>query len=418
MTDIVLQPPHAGQLAAWNNRGRFTVLRCGRRWGKTALEVAIAVQSAAKGRYVGFFAPDYKIMSETYRELEDTLRPITAHSNKTDGLIRLTTGGRIDFWTLNNPRAGRSRKYHDVLIDEAAFAGDDMKDIWEKAIKPSLLDFKGNAWAASTPAGKDERNWFYSICNDDQWAEYHAPSATNPHLPADEIARLAETNAPDVFRQEYLAEFVDWDGVAFFGRDKLLEDGQPTAIPDRTDVVFCTIDTAVKTGSKNDGTACVFWSYNDLVQPGLHILDWDYFQIEGALLETWLPTVFERLEAFAKQCGARHGSAGAFIEDKASGMVLLQQAERRGWPARAIDSKLTAVGKDERAISVSGYHYQGLCKITQPAFDKVVNVKGRTANHLLSQVCGYRVGQRDEEDDCLDAFCYGLAIALGDSRGF
>ena len=42
------------------------------------------------------------------------------------------------------------------------------------------------------------------------------------------------------------------------------------------------------------------------------------------------------------------------IEDKNSGTILLQQALRRGMPAQAIDSKLTAVGKDERALNVSG----------------------------------------------------------------
>jgi uncharacterized protein YdiU (UPF0061 family) len=37
-----------------------------------------------------------------------------------------------------------------------------------------------------------------------------------------------------------------------------------------------------------------------------------------------------------------------------------------------IDSKLTAMGKDERAISVSGYVHRGLVKYTDRAFDKTV----------------------------------------------
>jgi hypothetical protein len=52
----------------------------------------------------------------------------------------------------------------------------------------------------------------------------------------------------------------------------------------------------------------------------LLILDWDIVQIEGALLETWLPTVFRRLEELARLCGARHGPLGAWIEDKNSGL--------------------------------------------------------------------------------------------------
>ena len=48
----------------------------------------------------------------------------------------------------------------------------------------------------------------------------------------------------------------------------------------------------------------------------LVILDWDVSQIEGALLETWLPTVFQQLEHLARKCRARMGSLGAMIEDK------------------------------------------------------------------------------------------------------
>ena len=52
-------------------------------------------------------------------------------------------------------------------------------------------------------------------------------------------------------------------------------------------------------------------------------------------------------------------------------------------PARAIDSKLTAMGKDERAISVSGYVHRGLVKYTDRAFDKTVIYKRNSRNHLV-----------------------------------
>ena len=71
-------------------------------------------------------------------------------------------------------------------------------------------------------------------------------------------------------------------------------------------------------------------------------LVWSIAQIEGALLETWLPTVFERLEELSLLCRARGGSVGAWIEDKNSGTVLLQHALRRGMRVNAIDSKLTS----------------------------------------------------------------------------
>ena len=89
-------------------------------------------------------------------------------------------------------------------------------------------------------------------------------------------------------------------------------------------------------------------------------------------------------------------------------------------PARAIESKLTAMGKDERAISVSGYVHRERVKYTQRAFEKTVIYKQRSRNHLLDQVESFRVGDPagEREDDLLDTFCYGVALALGDSEGF
>jgi hypothetical protein len=233
-------------------------------------------------------------------------------------------------------------------------------------------------------------------------------------------ADLVKDNDPLVYSQEYMAEFVDWSGAAFFSREKLLFDGQPVPLPARCDGVFAIIDTASKTGTDNDATAVIFFASDSVGRTRLLILDWDIAQIEGAVLETWLPNVFARLEELARLCGARHGSIGAFIEDKNSGTILLQQALRRQMPARAIDSKLTVLGKDERAISVSGYVHRELVKYTECAFNKTVVYKTRSRNHLLEQIESFRVGDKggDREDDLLDTFCYGIALALGNSAGF
>ena len=163
-----------------------------------------------------------------------------------------------------------------------------------------------------------------------------------------------------------------------------------------------------------------FFAYDTIGKISLFVLDWDVVQIEGALLETWLPQVFACLEEFARLCRARGGSIGAFIEDKNSGTILLQQALRRQMPARAIDSKLPAMGKDERAISVSGYVHRELIKYTDRAFEKTAVYKQRSRNHLLDQVESFRIGDlgSDREDDLLDTFCYGIALTLGNSEGF
>ena len=78
------------------------------------------------------------------------------------------------------------------------------------------------------------------------------------------------------------------------------------------------------------------------------------------------------------------------------------------------------MGKDERALSVSGYVHRGLVKYTEHAFNKIVEYKRARRNHLLDQVESFRIGDKrsHREDDLLDTFCYGIALALGNSRGF
>ena len=443
---ISLGQLHAGQLRAhWALQPhRYKALRCGRRFGKTEIAKTWMAQGLVQGEECAWFAPQHMTWSEVYSDLVQMLRPTLDASSRTPPVIRLSNGGRIDFWSLENSIAGRGRRYRRIVIDEAAFtrdgdnrSDDSMMALWEKGIKPTLFDYGGEALVCSNSAGRNPDNFFNNICTDSQYGfqEFHATTLDNPLLPKrtrnesheDWQARrtrfhedLRKDNDPLVYAQEYLAEFVDWSGVAFFSREKLLVDNQPLPIPARCDAIFAVVDTASKTGTDNDATAVTFFALDHIGRTPLLILDWDIAQIEGALLETWLPEAFARLEEFARLCHARRGSIGAFIEDKNSGTILLQQALRRQMPAQAIDSKLTAMGKDERAISVSGYVHRELVKYTDRAFEKTVIYKRRSRNHLLDQVESFRVGDRDSdrEDDLLDTFCYGIAVALGNREGF
>lgn len=426
---------------AENAGGKRKAIRCGRRWGKTDYLKTWLGDGALKGFPCALFAPDYKRMSEVYAELAVMLEPVTpgrGGANKSDGVIRLTTGGRVDFWTLEDESAGRSRKYKRVGLDESAFTKPNMMDIWKKSIEPTLLDYRGDCVTASNTNGIDPENFLWQVCNQPEhgFIEVHEPSWNNPFVPGrrpgasdeenelDRIAFYAELRRktpPLVVAQEYEAEFVDWSGVAFFSLDKWLDGGKPVPMPTHCDRVFAVIDSAVKTGSDNDGTGVIYVARNQYSGTPLVILDYEIVQIEGALLDTWLTGVFKNLEHYARICGAREGVRGAWIEDKSSGMVLLQQAKKRHLNVHPIGGAWMQLGKDERALSVSAYHYQGLAKITGPAHDKTVVYKGTSRNHLESQVSGFRMGDKDaakRADDLLDCYVHALALTLGDNKQF
>jgi hypothetical protein len=123
---------------------RFKALRCGRRWGKTDFAKNWIVEGLIQGQECAWWAPQHKTWSEVYAEIVRMLGPLLGTSSKVLGFIRTKTGGRLDFWSLENGIAGRGRRYHRIVIDEAAFTKDgdnktngSMMEIWEKSIKPT-----------------------------------------------------------------------------------------------------------------------------------------------------------------------------------------------------------------------------------------------------------------------------------------
>ena len=430
MKEIRINLPtlHVDQRRAFFTPGRFLALRCGRRWGKTLFGVTLTADVALKGWPIGWFAPEFKFINEPYKDLIHVLGSAVKSSSETKGQIQLWGGGIVDVWSLDNPLAGRGRKYKLVIIDEAAFGKPLMVEQWRRNIRPTLVDYQGFAIVMSNTNGEDQDQFFWQIANEDKldekkrqgFIEYHAPSSANPYLPVEELEGLRASSHPLVWRQEYEAEFVNWAGVAFFSMDKLLFGGEPVEWPNVCEGVYAVIDSAVKTGRDNDGTGVAFYAYDRhaIVQYQLVVLDWDYVQIEGATLATWLPSIFERGEFLAKSCKARHGFIGTFIEDKVSGTIMLQHARTRGWPAHPIDSKLTQMGKQERAINASGPVFMDKVKLSRHAHDKVVNYKGSTRNHLVTQITGFQVGIDMVDDDLLDCFSYGVMLSLGNHAGF
>lgn len=207
-------------------------------------------------------------------------------------------------------------------------------------------------------------------------------------------------------------------GGAFFEEQDLLYFGGGVDYPIPTDCVFTIIDTAVKTGQAHDGLAVTHFAQSPYQSYKLVVLDWDITQIDAGFQLSWLPTVLARGEELARMTRARRGYIGAIIEDKATGSTLISQGQYNGWPVHAIESKLTQLGKVERAINAATYVRGQLVKFSTFAYDKVTVFKGKSANHQLNQLLGFRVGSMDKSsDDLLDTFTYGVALGLGSGEG-
>lgn len=206
---------HPAQLQVLSEFRRFNVLCCGRRWGKTVLGRDVAAEVALAGYPVGWFAPEYRYLSEAWRELVKSLEPYTTRTNATEHRIELVTGGTLDMWSLDSGNAGRSYKYRRVVVDEAAMVPD-LLTVWSEAIRPTLADLRGDAWFMSTPRGRNDFWQLHQYGIDplrDDWMSWQMPTSSNPFIHPDEI-EAARRELPDrVFQQEYLAEFLEDSAV-------------------------------------------------------------------------------------------------------------------------------------------------------------------------------------------------------------
>ncbi len=201
---------HAGQAKVLTDCKRFNVANCGRRLGKSVLGINLVCETALDGYPAGWFAPEYKLLTEAWRDIKGLLDPVITAANDQQHRIDLITGGSIEAWAFDrNQNAGRSRRYKRVVVDEAAHC-DYLEEVWTRAVRPTLTDFRGDAWFLSSPNGQ---NYFYRLFlrGDDpsypDWQSWTLTSYDNPLLDPAEIDAARLDLADWVWEQEYLAKF-------------------------------------------------------------------------------------------------------------------------------------------------------------------------------------------------------------------
>jgi len=230
--DVTLHRRHPGQQAIADHPARFKVVMCGRRFGKSALGIRETCDAAIAGLPVGWFAPSYKIALEAWRELVERLAPITARMNEQDKRLELVTGGIIEVWTMDTPDPARGRKYALAVIDEAGIVRD-LLEVWQAAIRPTLVDLRGKALFLGTPKGR--RHGFVTLFtrgqgNDPDWQSFRASTLDNPYIPPEEVEAARKELPPAVFAQEFEGIPTD-DGANPFGLDAIrraVKEDKPT----------------------------------------------------------------------------------------------------------------------------------------------------------------------------------------------
>lgn len=207
---------------------RFNWLSAGRRWRKTTLVMAIAIEAALKGKSIIWGAPVFDQVRVGWDETKKAASGV-ATFNVSRMVADFPNDGRIIYRSLDNPDNVRGHTADGVVIDEAA---DVSPDAWHGSLRPMLIDTNGWAWIIGTPKGL---NWFHEGFNEALSLEdsvawqvptlgakfvngeliRHPHPMENPDVPWPEILHLWQTTPEMTFKQEILAEFIQGDGAVF-----------------------------------------------------------------------------------------------------------------------------------------------------------------------------------------------------------
>ena len=212
---VNLFQPHPGQIAILRHPARFKVVACGRRFGKTETGKILLVERALAGRIGWWISPTYRMADDVWRSLKASLAGVAIDKSESMRRLELPGGGVIRVRSGHDPDALRGSGLDLAVLDEAAYLH---PDVWRAAIRPALADRRGEALFLSTPRG---RNWFWSLwmhgqtAAHEQWKSWRFPTTANPLIDPAEVQAARDQLPERIFREEYLAEFLDDAGGVF-----------------------------------------------------------------------------------------------------------------------------------------------------------------------------------------------------------
>ena len=209
---------------------RFNFLAAGRRWRKTTLGVALAVDGAARGGSLLWGAPTFDQVRIGWNEMKHAAGTVAKFTQQTM-TAEYPNGGKVIFRSLDDPDNARGHTADGVIIDEVEAV---KPAAWYEVLRPMLIDTGGWGWFMGTPLG---RNWFFiehtaamsrddsacwqipvvgcAVVDEGRRLERRPHPLENPDIPFEEIEALFRTLPERTFRQEILAEFVEGSGAVF-----------------------------------------------------------------------------------------------------------------------------------------------------------------------------------------------------------
>lgn len=201
-----------------NDTNRFRIVVAGRRFGKTFLSIReMCYFARIPNKTIYYIAPTYRMCkSIVWDELKDRLTQLrwVKKINETELTIRLINGSKIVLAGADSPERLRGIYVDGIVIFDEAASID--PDIWT-VMRPALADKGGHAMWISSPAGKNHLYELYSWAqSQDNWSTYKFTTLDGGNVPLEEIEAARQEMGEREFKQEFLADWVDYVGLVYY----------------------------------------------------------------------------------------------------------------------------------------------------------------------------------------------------------
>lgn len=200
------------------------VVSVGRQFGKSLMGINLLLYWAINKKpcKILWVSPVYSQANKVQKEIDNAIRHtnIISSCNYSESYIKLRTGSEIYFRSAERYDNIRGFTFDYAILDESAFM---RSETWFEAVRPTLAVRGKKVLFLSTPKG---RNWFYDIfqlgnsVDNDNYKSYQGTSMDTPFISKEEIDDAKKTLPPNIYRQEYMAEFIDDGGEVFSNIDR------------------------------------------------------------------------------------------------------------------------------------------------------------------------------------------------------
>jgi len=323
---------------------------------------------------------------------------LVADYNKTAHEIRLTNGSLIKGIPASEPERFRGPQFHGAWCDELA-AWEYLKDAWDQIMFGVRLGKKTRIMCTTTPKPKDLIVELIGRDGEDVHLTTASTYSNIDNLAPSFQKQILQYEGTKLGRQEIYAEIIDPEEGGMVKREWFKLWPAKKELP-KFEYILQSYDCAYTDKTMNDPTACITFGVFKPTDGAMSVIVIDCWQ-DRLQYPDLRPKVIDEYDTVFGEGNNKKRVDLILVEDKSSGISLIQDLQRAHLPVRAYNPG--RADKVQRLSIVSNIIMAGRVWIPESTVNK--GYVRDWAEGFISQICSF---PESTHDDFVDACTQAL----------